>query len=236
MARGKTLEWILNGVRAEARLSLAPAANIQVRDPHVLLIQREQERLWEDFNWPHLRVYETIPLQTGQYRYSLPDNLTMDRVEQIEVNDGGRWNSLRPEITDYDFSNYETSLDQRSWPAQAWRANDEDEIEIWPIPEQNANSATLEGNLRVTGIRNLRTFVAEGDVADLDGRLIVLYVAAGILAASGAEDARLKMEAANKLYTKLKGKQTKTSSFNLFGTTTRRVSRLGRGPRKYMTS
>lgn len=236
MARGKTLEWILNGVRAEARLSLAPAANIQVRDPHVLLIQREQERLWEDFNWPHLRVYETIPLQAGQYRYSLPDNLTMDRVEQIEVNDGGRWNSLRPEITDYDFSNYETSLDQRSWPAQAWRANDEDEIEIWPIPEQNANSTTLEGNLRVTGIRNLRTFVAEGDVADLDGRLIVLYVAAGILAASGAEDARLKMEAANKLYTKLKGKQTKTSSFNLFGTTTRRVSRLGRGPRKYMTS
>lgn len=236
MARGKTLEWILNGVRAEARLSLAPAANIQVRDSHVLLIQREQERLWEDFNWPHLRVYETIPLQTGQYQYSLPDNLTMDRVEQIEVYDGGRWKPLRPEITDYDFSNYETTLDQRSWPAQAWRANDEDEIEIWPIPEQNADSVTLEGNLRVTGIRNLNTFVSAGDIADLDGRLIVLYVAAGILAADGAQDARLKMEAANKLYTKLKGKQTKTSSFNLFGTTTRRVSRLGRGPRNYMTS
>src|SRR5690606_17669179 len=100
MARGKTLEWILNSVRAEARLSLAPAANIQVRDPHILLIQREQERLWEDFNWPHLRIYPTIPLQSGQHVYALPDNLSMDRVETIEVYDGGRWKPLRPEITD----------------------------------------------------------------------------------------------------------------------------------------
>ena len=54
--RGKTLESILNSVRAEARLSLLPANNNQVRDSHVILIQREQERLWEDYNWPHLRV------------------------------------------------------------------------------------------------------------------------------------------------------------------------------------
>lgn len=235
MARGKTLEWILNSVRAEARLSLAPAANIQVRDPHILLIQREQERLWEDFNWPHMRIYPTIPLQSGQHIYALPDNLSMDRVETIEVYDGGRWKPLRPEITDRDFETYETSLDQRSWPAEAWRANADDDIEIWPIPDQNANPATLEGTLRVTGIRNLSTFVAVGDTADLDGRLLSLYVAAGILAAAGANDAQLKFEAANKLYTKLKGKQTKTQSFNLFSTTSRYASRLGRGPRKYQT-
>lgn len=236
MARGKTLEWILETVRAEARLSLSAAANIQVRDPHVVLIQREQERLWEDFNWPHLRIYPTIALQAGQYRYSLPDNLTMDRVETIEVFDGGRWKPLRPEITDLDYETYETELDQRSWPAEAWRANEDNEIEIWPIPDQNADATTLEGTLRVTGIRNLNTFVAESDVADLDGRLIALYVAGGILAASGAKDAQLKLEAANKLYLKLKGKQTKTQSFNLFGTTEKRVSRLGRGPRNYQAS
>lgn len=234
MARGKTLEWILNGVRAEARLSLAPAANVQVRDSHILLIQREQERLWEDFNWPHLRIYPTIELQAGQHLYSLPENLTMDRVETIEVFDGGRWRPLRPEITDRDYETYETELDQRAWPVEAWRANEDDDIEVWPIPDQNAVSATLEGTLRVTGIRNLSTFVADGDIADLDGRLLVLYVAAGILAAASAKDAQVKFEAANKLYTKLKGKQTKTQSFNMFNTTNRYASRLGRGPRKYM--
>lgn len=236
MARGKTLEWILNGVRAEARISLNAAANIQARDTQILLIQREQERLWEDFHWPHLRIYPTIPLQAGQYRYSLPDNLTMDMVETVEVFDGGRWKPLRAEITDLDYETYETRLDQRSWPAEAWEANDQDEIVIWPIPEQNADPTTLEGTLRVTGIRSLKPLVEEGHRADLDGQLLVLYVAAGILAGSSADDAKLKMEAANKLYTKLKGKQTKTSSFNLFGTTRKRVSRLGRGPRNYMTS
>ncbi|AKR54327.1 hypothetical protein XM25_00600 [Devosia sp. H5989] len=235
MARGKTLEWILNGVRAEARMSLNPAANVQVRESHILLIQREQQRLWEDFAWPHLRVYRQIPLQAGQYQYGLPNDVSMDRVEKIDINDGGRWRPLRPEITDYDLEIYQTDLGERSWPVQAWRADENDQVEVWPIPEQNADPATLEGNLRVTAIRNLNPLVDDGDRADLDDRLLILYVAGGLLAAAGATDAQLKIEAANKLYLKLKGHQTKSKSFNMFSTTTKTVSRLGRGPRPYMT-
>lgn len=235
MARGKTLEWLLQGVRAEARLSLDPAANIQVRESQIILIQREQQRLWEDFNWPHLRIYPQIPLQAGQFKYALPDTLTMDRVEEISVNDGGRWVPLCPDITDADYEAYETELDQRSWPARAWRTDGEDQIEIWPIPDQNAIPATLEGTLRVTGIRSLRPLVEDSDRADLDDRLIILYVAGGLLAAKNAADAKLKIEAANKLYLKLKGKQTKTQSFNMFSTTRRPRRRFG-PPRQYMTS
>lgn len=221
--RGKTLESILNSVRAEARLSLLPANNNQVRDSHVILIQREQERLWEDYTWPHLRIHHLMPLQAGQRLYETPTEATytvqMDRIEKIEVFDGGAWRKLNPEFEDSYFSVTNSDLDERSWPARAWRATADDDIEIWPIPDQNADDDTLDGYLRVTGIRNLQAFTADNHVADLDDRLISLYVAGGILAASGAKDAQLKLEAANKIYTKLKGKQTKSTSFNMFSTT-----------------
>jgi hypothetical protein len=236
VAREQTLESILNLVRAEARLSLLPANNTQVRDSHIILIQREQERLWGDYAWPHMRVHHLIQLQAGQYEYDLPQNaytgaaytLTMDRIERISVMDGGEWRPLCPEITEANYNTHQTVLDERSWPVTNWQATHEDQIEVWPVPDQNGDSATYEGYLRVTGIRSLRTFTADNHLADLDDRLIALYVAGGLLAASGANDAQLKLEAANKLYVKLKGKQTKTSSFNLFGTVRDHVRRKPR--------
>jgi hypothetical protein len=233
MARGQTLESILNKVRAKARLSLLPAANTQVRDSHVELIKSEQDRLWEDYAWPHLRVHKLIALQSGQRTYSLPEDtysandgtytLTMDRVELIEVRDGGEWVKLHPEITSAHYSTHESELDERSWPATNWKADENDQIEIWPIPDQNAVEATLEGYIRVTGIRSLRTFAADADRADLDDEMLSDYVAASLLAATGAKDAPLRLESANKRYSKLKGKQTKTTSFKLFGTGNRPV-------------
>ncbi len=231
MARGQTLEDILNLMRAEARLSLSPAMNVQVTESHKLLLAREQERLWEDYAWPHLRKHYLLPLQAGQHEYDLPadtfdastDSYTMqiDRVERVSIRDGGEWVPLRPEITEADYSEHETELDERAWPVRAWQANGEDQIEVWPIPDTNGDASTLEGYIRITGIRDLRPFVADNDRADLDDRLIALYIAGGVLAATGAKDAQLKLEAANKLYTKLKGKQTKTTSFNMFGTVRR---------------
>ena len=231
MARGTTLESILNKVRAKARLSLSPANNVQVRDSHIVLIQAEQDRLWDDYAWPHLRVHKQIALAAGQYQYDLPEDdysandgtytLRMDRVENVSVRDGGEWVPLHPEITEAHYSTHETSLDERSWPVSAWRANDNDQIEVWPIPDQNADADTLEGYLRVTGIRSLRPLVADDDRADLDDEMLSDYVAAGLLAATGAKDAGIRLEAANKRYIKLKGKQTKTDSFNLFSTVRR---------------
>jgi hypothetical protein len=230
MARAQTLESILTKVRAKARLSLSPAMNIQVNDSHKALIRTEQDRLWEDYAWPHLRVHYLVPLSAGQYLYDLPADafdglgaytLTMDRVEHISVMDGGRWRPLVPQITEEDYSSYQTVLDQRSWPVLKWQADENDQIEVWPIPDTNADAATKEGYLRVTGIRNLRDFVENTDRADLDDELISDYVAGGLLAAAGAKDASLRLEAANKRYAKLKGKQTKTSSFNMYSTVDR---------------
>lgn len=232
MAREQTLEDILNLMRAEAKLSLSPAMNIQVADSHKIKIQREQERLWEDYNWPHLRVHYLIRLMAGQYEYDLPADtydgagaytLTMDRVEKISVMDGARWRPLHPEITEAHYNTHQTVLDERSWPVTNWQATSEDQIEVWPIPDQNGTEATKEGYLRVTGIRSLRPFVADADRADLDDRLLSLYVAGDV--SIDKDNKQLKLEAANKLYTKLKGKQTKTTSFTLFGAVQPRVVR-----------
>src|SRR4051812_15817474 len=140
MARGETLEDILNTTRAEARLSLSPAMNVQVADSHKILLQREQERLWEDFAWPHLRKHYLVPLQAGQHVYDLPAEaysandgtytLSIDRVEQISVRDGGEWVPLLGEITDANYSIHETALDERSWPVRNWQATDTDQVEV----------------------------------------------------------------------------------------------------------
>lgn len=228
MARGQTLESVLNTMRAEARLSLSAASNIQTADSHKILLAREQDRLWEDYDWPHLKVHHLIQLQAGQYEYDLPAlaydantagayTLALDRVLKISVMDGGEWRPLCPEITEAEYNTHQTLLDERSWPVTHWQATEADQIEVWPIPDQNGDSSTYEGYLRVTGIRSLQAFVDDNDRADLDDRLLALYVAANVLAGNGAKDAGLKLETANKLYTKLKGNQTKTSSFNLFG-------------------
>ena len=81
--RGKTLGDLLTKFRGEARLSLNVAHNAQVRDTHVMLLQRIQEWLWEDFAWPHLCVERDIELAAGQRYYDTPEDLDIDRIEKI---------------------------------------------------------------------------------------------------------------------------------------------------------
>lgn len=227
MARNATLEKILTDTRAEARLSLDPAHNVQARDGQINLIQREQQRLWEDFAWPHLRVQRFIPLAAGQRYYdplaalmedgSTPaQQIPIDRIETVEVKSDSQWLRLSPGIDASCYAAHDSALDQRSWPPRRWKISEDDQIEIWPISDTDA-SVDQEGYIRITGIRQLRPLVAESDRADLDDRLLSLYAAGAILAGAGAKDAQLKLEAAARLYGRLKGALTKTADFNMFG-------------------
>lgn len=232
MARNKTLLKLLNDVRAEARLSLDPAHNVQTRDSHINMIQREQERLWEDFAWPHLRVHRYIPLNAGQRYYdtdaALTEELTdpeqqipIDRIEYIEVKSDGQWLPMETDIRAEHYAAHDSMLDERAWPPRRWRISENEDLEIWPVPDSNGDPSDLYGYLRITGIRSLRPLVNDNDRADLDDRLLVLYCAGAILAASGAKDANLKLEAASRHYGRLKGSLSKSPDFNMFGTTMR---------------
>lgn len=217
MARRQTLLKLLNDLRIEARLSLLPSHNIQNRPAQVGMLQRVQDRLWEDFTWPHLRVERQVPIQAGQRYYAPPADMQIDRIERIEFFSDGAWRLIGPGIDPEDYTAWNSDLDQRSWPPRKWQIFEDETVEIWPISDVNATAATREGYLKFTGIRNLKELVDDGDRADLDDRLLVLYAAAEMLAASNAKDAQLKLDQANALYARLRGNLTPRKQFRMFG-------------------
>ncbi|QIG74316.1 hypothetical protein EVC08_004 [Rhizobium phage RHph_N65] len=217
MARGTTLVKLLDLYRAECRLSFNPAHNAQDRDRQVAHIQRTQEWLWEDFDWPLLRVERTLSLQDGQRYYDFPADMHIDRISKAEVFYDAAYCLLKPGIDAEHYTAYNSDLDERQWPPQRWRISEDEQVEIWPIPDGSADLTTLEGTVKFTGIKNLSPLVADGDRADLDDRLIVLFCAAEYLAASGAKDANLKLDQANKRYGKLRGAQMPRKRFSMFG-------------------
>lgn len=215
--RGTTLVKLLDDLRAESRLSLNPAHNAQNRPLQVKALQREQERLWEDFDWPHLRIFPQQPVQAGQRYYETPDNMIIDRIERVEIFLNGAWFMLENGIEACHYSAWNSDLDARSWPPRRWKFNEDEDIELWPIPDVNADPLTMEGMLRFTGIRSLNPLVADADRADLDDVMLVGFCAAKILAASGAKDAKLSLDAANARYARLRGRLTPRVPIRMFG-------------------
>lgn len=217
MARHTTLLRILDMLRAEARLSMQPAHNRQVRDAHVNMLQRLQERLWDDFTWPHLRVQRLKPCSINQRYYDTPDDIQVDNIERIEVYDSGGWRPLSPGIYGQHYSAHNSDLNERSWPVMRWQIHEDEDIELWPIADVNGNPKTMEGMLKFTGIRNLKPFVQDSDRADLDDNLLVLFAAAELLAAQGAKDAQLKLDQANQIYRRQRAGLTPRKIFRMFG-------------------
>lgn len=217
MARRTTLVKLLDDLRSEARISLNPAHNAQQRPAQVKLLQRTQERLWEDFAWGHLRVERQVAAQAGQRYYETPEDMQIDRIEKIEFFTDGCWRELCPGIDPGHFAAHNSDLDERSWPMRRWRIREDEDVEIWPILDRNADVVTRDGYIKFTGIRNLRPLVADSDRADLDDRLLVLYAASELLAASGAKDASIKLEMANAHYARLRGGMTPRKTIKMFG-------------------
>lgn len=218
MARGTTLIRLLDDLRAEAGLSLNPAHNTQSRDVQVNLLQRTQERLWSDFAWPHMRVHREITVNAGQRYYDFPADLDIERIETISLFRDGAWVQLANGIDLCHFSAWNSDLDQRSWPPRRWRLVETGDFEVWPIADINADATTRDGYLQITGIRNLAPLVADDDRADLDDRIITLFAAAELLARSGAKDAQVKLDSANRIYAKQRGGLMPRRSFQMFGT------------------
>lgn len=217
MARHTTLVKLLDKLRVAARLSLNPAHNAQNRAAQVAQLQAEQERLWADFDWPHLRVERQVQLQAGQRYYDTPEDIAIDRIERIEIFRDGSWHKLDAGIDGCHYGAWNSDLDERTYPPRRWKIHEDEDIEIWPISDTNGDAETLEGTLKFIGVRNLDPLVDDSDRADLDDQMLVDYVAAGILAASGAKDARLKLDSANARYAKLRGLMSPRQKTNLFG-------------------
>jgi hypothetical protein len=189
---------------------------MNAEDALIATLQRTQDRLWEAWDWPHLRVKRFIPLAAGQRYYNVPEDLHFERILLVEVRDADRWLQLCPGIEGKHYDIYDSDLDQRCYPPTRWSVAEDTQdtagnidgrgmIEVWPMPDRDHNAETLDATLRITGTRNMRRFTVPTDRCELDHNVIVLHAAAEILARQKSEDAQLKASAAAQLLQRLKG-------------------------------
>lgn len=215
MARNVSLGVLIDDLRAEAGHSLQANLGVQMREVLVKVLQRQQRRLWEDYDWTFLRVERDIAVAAGQRYYSFPTDLTLERLEKVEFKYGNRWIPVQYGIGRKEYDTHDSDRDVRAFPVERWKEADNDQLEVWPIPSQNGSTATSSDILRFTGIRKLRPLVSESDVADLDDTLLVLYSAAEILAREKSADASVKLQMAEQHYKRLKGRNSKSETFSL---------------------
>lgn len=217
MARGVTLGQLLDDVRAEVGHSLQPNLGKASRDILIGMIQRVQKRLWEDYSWPHLKVTRDIEIQAGQRYYDLPNDVVFERVERVETKHGDYWTKLGYGIGADQYNQHDSDRGVRSSPIRRYDAYENNQIEVWPIPENNSDPTTGTDSLRIYGIKNLSQFVAAADTADLDDQLIVLYTAAEVLTRQKQSDAQNKLAQAQAHYQRLKARMAKTDTFVIGG-------------------
>lgn len=222
MARGTNLLNLLDQYRAECRLSMASTHNLQDRERQVMHIRRTQIWLWEDFDWPFLRVREQIDVAKGQRFYSMPEGISASRIQKITIRYNGAHMEMIPGIEMDDYTLHDPALNERDWPPRKWQISvgaqsDTEQLEIWPMPNRKMDTTTLEGRMTITAIRGLGRLAEEGDRAVLDDRLIILFCAAEELASRGDKGAANKLQMANKRYRALRGAQTVRKVFSLSG-------------------
>lgn len=215
MPRGVTLVKLLDSLRTELHLSLNPAHNNQVRDKQVAFLQSTQEWLWDDFTWPHLRTEKYYKLEAGQRFYDIGADFDIDRIEKITVRDGGRLVPVLPGIDECHYAAHDSDIGERSWPVRRWKISENEQIEAWPIPDQDGVPATLEGHIKVTGIRRLKPLIDDDDRCDLDAQLIYLYAAAK--SSPETQQGKFALNLANKRLARLKGNLTPRRQFKMFG-------------------
>lgn len=215
MARGTTLDKLLFDLRVACRLSINASHNVQYRDAQVQALQRKQEFYWDDFAWPHLRVDRYLQTQAGQRYYDLPNDLDVTRISHVQFRADSVDGYVYPGIDNVHYAAFDSDLGVRSWPVQRWQLTENETIELWPIPNVNYNPDSLEGRLKVTGIRKLKPLVSESDRADLDDQLLIQSCAADYLGAQGAKDAQLKLDQVNRYYAKLRGQLMPRRKFTI---------------------
>lgn len=226
MARGTTLNSLIDQLRAEAGYSLTVSLGAANRDVLVNLLQRTQKRLWEDFTWPFLRIKSDIAASASLRYYDLPSNIDVDRIELIEFKDGGYWTPLLYGIGAHQLAEHDSDESETGWPVRNWEIYSETQFEVWPIPNTNGTASTLEGYFRITGTKNLTSLVNGSDTADLDDHLLVLFASAELLARNKASDADAKFQQAQAHYSRLKARLSKSNTFAIGAAPVSRQPRL----------
>jgi len=196
MARGTQLLSLIAQLRAETGRTQNVAVGVDEVENLKVILQRTQELLYDEYEWPHLRVQRTISLLAGSRYYNLPSDLNFDRIQDVKLKYNGVYTDVERGILFDDYSVYDSNADtpDRSFPVLKWdirHTGSTEQLESWPIP---AEAATLY----LFGTKKLSNLIQESDRADLDDRLIVLFAAAEMLARQKSADAKNKLSQAER--------------------------------------
>lgn len=209
MARGTTLGELVTKLRVAARYDSNPALSLNMVPLFEQTLKDTQERLYDEFDWPFLKVRRDKIMAAGQRYYDIPVDLNLERIIAVDIRHGGRWLPVERGITLEHYNATDSDADVREDPVARWEVQDTgdgEQIEVWPMPASDG------AQLRFTGIRKLKPLVSQADIADLDDQLIVLYSAGELLGGAKNPAAQLKFSQGKNRLETLQGRVTKRRS------------------------
>jgi hypothetical protein len=216
MARGTTLGELVSQLRLESRLDPSPALSLNMVPLMEQTLRRTQERLYDEFDWPFLKITRDVTMEAGSRYYDVPTDMNLERIHSIDYLWSGQWIPVHRGISVEQYNALDSDNDIRSDPIQRWDVGDTgdgQQVEVWPVPAANGNA------LRFTGIRKLKPLISQAQIADLDDQMIVLYAAAEMLGGAKNDLGALKLNMASARKKTLQGRVTKTRTnrFSLNG-------------------
>lgn len=212
MARGKTLNELVEAVRLECRRSTDSSRSVGNRDYIEQVVRRTYETLWDENDWPMARAIRDVTMAAGQYRYDFPSDMDYENIRKIHTLDGSVWIPVDQGVSDRQYTHINPEDDERSSPVLRWDMIDVgagEQIEVWPMPDS-------AGTLRLRGFRNRSDLVDANDRADIDSLVIILFAAATVYADSGQKASSAdRLQAATRRLARIKTRNASKRVVNM---------------------
>lgn len=227
-----SLGQLVTSLRFEVGQSSSAAAGLNQRDQLVYILNRVEEELSLNWDYPGLIVDRDIPLVTGTRYYAYPSDLPFGAITNAWLVYNTLFGELTYGIGPEQFALFNSNTGFTSWPVERWMHNgDSGLFELWPVPSQAppATPTSQAALVRLRGPRLITPMVADGDVCTLPATVIVLFAAAEVLARQKSPDAGLKLDKAKEFLRRYRVRQSahKTRPFVVGGGGAERAGRIG---------
>jgi hypothetical protein len=206
MPVGVQLQELRRQLRAEVGQTLNVAQGVNAQGQYDLVLARQQQELWEAYDWPHLEFHSDLPLSAGQQVYDYPSDMPFDAINKVFVLHNGQYDPVFYGIDTGHLNDFQNP----GWPVVRW-ANavkinkgvvvPAGQFRVLPQPSQN-------GTIRFVGQAPCNPLIKDEDICVLDSTVIVLFAAAEILAAQKAENGPLKLQKAQQYLRRLIANQS----------------------------
>lgn len=221
MPRGTQFGEVITMFREETGQASSRAMGQNQLPADKALLRRHYRRLHRAFSWPHLNVFRDKEMLAGQRYYSYPLDLDFENIYRVEVRENGGeiWYPLHYGVDRVQLNAIHSDEDEREDFPITWEVHEDDQFEVWPIPETSGHTVRFHGRARA------KTLVEESETLDIDDDLVVLYAAAERLRRDKSPDADLILEQARQHYMRLRAESAKDRSFSMSVNRDRRPQR-----------